>query len=257
MTYRIAILLLFLITLSSSIAASAMSDDVLMADFRHRPPEMLINDGVLTGPLKDILDEAAHQLGYRVKWRQIPFARSLRMLRNGETDIVPRTIHTLDREAYINYLGPIGHQIKNIVFVVKKGQESRLTNYQDLTGLKIGVKRKTAYFPRFNQDKALHKEEQLDDDNMVRMFEKGRFDVMAVLDKAALESAMLKHNIHDFSYAKYQFKQVIGNYYGMSQTSKNAALYSDLNRVLQEMLALGRIKEIYLNYGLEAPLQMK
>lgn len=227
---------------------------LLKADFRQRPPEMIIEKGSLVGPLKDILDEAALKVGYQVKWRQIPFARSLQMLRNGQTDIVPRTIRTTEREGFINYLGPIGHQTKNILFVVKKGKESSLNKYQDLKDLKIAVKRKTAYFPKFNQDLTLHKEELLDDDNMVRMFEKGRFDVMAVLDQDALKAAMTKHNITDFSYANYQYKQVIAHYYGMSQTSNNAFLFGDLNQALNEMLNEGRINEIYLKYGLDAPI---
>lgn len=234
-------------------SSGATDTNLIMADFRHRPPEMNIENGVLTGPLKDILDEAASKIGYQVIWRQIPFARSLQMLRKGQTDIVPRTIRTTEREAYINYLGPIAHQVKDIVFVVKKGKEGSVKQYQDLKGLKIGVKRKTAYFAQFDQDAELKKEELLDDDNMVRMFENGRFDVMAVLDQEALKVAMAKYQITNFSYADYQYNQVIGNYYGMSKTSKMAVLYHDLNQALKEMIEKGRINDIYMQYGLEAP----
>lgn len=240
-----------LILLSRSIYALEFNS--IQADFRHRPPEMQIENGQFSGPLKDILDEAAAKIGFQVIWRQVPFARSLQMLRNGQTDIVPRTIRTTEREGFINYLGPIAHQVKNIVFVVKKGSEASIQQYQDLQGLKIAVKRKTAYFPKFNQDTSLSKEELLDDDNMVRMFEKGRFDVMAVLDKDALQAAMTKYDITNFAYAHYQYKQIIANYYGMSQTSKNAILFHDLIQALKEMLEQGRIGDIYKKYGLTLP----
>ena len=146
-------------------------EKILRADFRHRPPEMVIKKGKKrSGPLKDIIEEAVQKLGYKIKWRNAPFPRSLGDLKGGKIDILPRTVRTQEREKFINYLGPIGYQQKNILFLVKKGQESLINRYEDLKGLKIAVKRRAAYFKRFDEDTTLNKRENLDDDNKFEFY---------------------------------------------------------------------------------------
>ncbi len=241
----VLLILMFMFTLVHA------EEKVLRADFRLRPPEMAIEGGKMSGPLKDIIEEAAKKIGYKIKWLSVPFPRSLEWLKTGMIDILPRTVRTEEREKFVNYLGPIGYQEKNILFLVKKGQESLINRYVDLKGLKIAVKRKAAYFKRFNEDTTLDKQETLDDDNMARMFELGRFDTMAVLDPASLEKAMEKHNITNYAYANYKYIQRSGNYYGMSKTSINAGVYRQLNESLLNMAKSGKVTEIYIRYGIE------
>ncbi|NQY93457.1 MAG: transporter substrate-binding domain-containing protein [Campylobacteraceae bacterium] len=230
-------------------------DNILRADFRQRPPEMIIDGEKKLGPLKDILEIAAQKLGLIVKWRNTPFPRSLSDLKDGKIDIIPRTVKTQKRETFVNYLGPIGYQDKTIFFLVKKGYEHMIQSYDDLKSLKIAVKRKTAYFKRFNEDTTLHKEESMDDDNMVKMFDRGRFDTMAILDVASLEIALKKYKITNYSYAKYKYSQRNGNYYGMSKTSKHSELYEQLNAILKNMAKTGEVTKIYNLHGIKPPLQ--
>jgi len=248
---KIILLLIILLLINSATA----EEKILRADFRHRPPEMSIEDNHLFGPLKDILAEAAKKMGYKVKWKSVPFPRSLKALKYGQLDVLPRTVRTTEREEFINYLGPVGYQQKNILFLVKKGQENLINSYDDLKKLRIGVKNRTAYFKRFNEDKSLKKITKKDDFNMAKMFSAGRFDTMAVLDVASIERALKNNNISNYSYANYRYEQKIGNYYGMSKKSSNASIYLQLNETLLNMVKSGRITEIYKKYGLEPPLQ--
>lgn len=226
---------------------------VLKADFRHRPPEMVVEGERFSGPIKDILEEAADRLGYRVEWRLAPFPRSLNDLKAGRIDIIPRTVRNDEREAYVNFLGPIGHQRKDIIFLVPKGKERAIRSYEDLGKVTIGVKLATAYFDRFDKDQGLKKESAADDHNLARMFIGGRFDAVAVLDRPAMESALASLQYGDFTYADYRFKQEIGNYYGMSKTSANADVFVRLDANLEEMVASGRVAEIYLKFGATPP----
>lgn len=47
----------------------------LTADFRHRPPEMVLDEATnsMTGPLKDIVEQATQKLGYSIEWRSRGF----------------------------------------------------------------------------------------------------------------------------------------------------------------------------------------
>lgn len=247
---RSILLSLAFIVLSFSCRAD---ERVLHADFRPRPPEMVVNGESFSGPLKDILEEAAVSLGCRVKWRLAPFPRSLDDLKAGRIDIIPRTIRNDEREAFVNFLGPIGSQKKDILFLVKKGMEGSIRSYEDLGKFTIGIKLKTAYFDRFDNDRALHKETAGDDLNLARMFIGGRFGAVAILDKPAMESALAGLDFSDYAYADYRFKQEIGNYYGMSKTAANAGLFPRLDAKVKEMMATGRVAEIYTQFGVVPP----
>jgi polar amino acid transport system substrate-binding protein len=146
MSYIKSIKVLVLLSLALPGYLIAGEEKVLRADCRQRPPEMIVNEktGRCSGPLLDILDEAARHVGYTVKWRTAPFQRSYKELQQGPVDIVPRVILTEERKAFVAYLGPIGYQQKDIVFLVRKGQESQIATYDGLRKLKVGTKRDTA-----------------------------------------------------------------------------------------------------------------
>jgi len=230
---------------------------VLRADFRHRPPEMVFDQRYsrMVSPLKDILEEAAAKTGYSIHWTNRPFARSYEELQTGAVDLVPRTIRNQEREAFIAFLGPIATQRRDIVFLVRPGEEDSIQSYEDLYDLTIGVKRGTAYFDRFNQDEMLQKMESIDDENMARMFIHGRFDTMVILDQSAIESALEKLDHSDYSYAHYRYRNEIGNYYGMSRQSPHFHIYDYLNQALLEMVESGRIREIYQAHDLLSELE--
>lgn len=206
-----------------------------------------------SGPLLEILDEAAEQIGYSVRWRSAPFQRSYEELRLGSVDIVPRVILTEERKAFVAYLGPIGYQQKNVVFLVRKGEEASIQNYQDLQKHTIGTKRDTAYFKQFNEDKTIEKILSLDDENMARMFAANRFDTMIVLDIPAIEKALRDIGFRDYAYADYKYVQKIGNYYGMSKKSDHIDIYADLNAALLAMVEEGRVEQIYVKFGVLPP----
>lgn len=241
-------ILFFILSLSTTITFS--EDKILKADFRHRPPEMIVSGENKSGPLKDIIEEAVSKIGYQIKWRKAPFSRSFVELKSGQVDIVPRTIRNKEREAFINYLGPIGYQQKNIEFLVKKGQEGLLEIYEDLYSVKVGLKRDTAYFDKFDHDPKINKKMSFDDKNMATMFKVGRFDTMIVLDKISIEKALTEIDFIDYSYSNYKYIQKIGIYYGFSKKSSHSKVYSKLNKVLIEMAKTGRIVEIYKQHNI-------
>jgi polar amino acid transport system substrate-binding protein len=231
-------------------------DQTLRADYRQRPPEMVVDEktGRFFGPLIDVLEAAAQQVDYRITWRKAPFQRSYKELQLGLVDIVPRVILTEERKAFVAYLGPIGCQRKDIVFLVRKGRNDLINRYEDLRKVRVGTKRDTAYFEQFNKDTSIRKVLSLDDRNMSRMFVAGRFEAMIVLDKDSIERAFKEINFNDYTYANYRHIQKIGNYYGMSKKSPNIQTYSKLNSVLQELTTPGQVNEIYKKHNVPPPV---
>lgn len=225
-------------------------DEMLIVDIRHRPPEMNVEGKKYSGPLLDIIEAAAHRIGYQVKYQVRQFQGSLRYLERGKIDILPRTICTQERAAVIDYLGPIGYEQKEILFLVKQGKEASIQRFEDLKHLTVGVKRGTVYFEAFDKSHAINKVVSHDDENLVRMFAHNRFDTMIVLDKSAVEFALKKYHISDAAYAHYRHPLRIGIYYGIAP---NHPAKDALQHALEDLVTSGRVNAIYHQYGLEPP----
>ena len=136
--------ILGLVILFSACAAAKAED--IQGEFRARPPEMKVENGKFSGPIKDVIEQAVATAGLTISWSEVPFARSLKELQDGDRVLVPRFNRTSDREAYSIFLGPIAVQKRQILFAVHKGDEHRIKSYGDLAALSIGTKRGTAYF---------------------------------------------------------------------------------------------------------------
>jgi len=239
-----------MIALVPDISSATDDDTMLVVDVRQRPPEMNVEGEKYSGPLLDIIEETAHQTGYQVEYQVRQFQGSLRYLERGKIDILPRTICTQERAAIIDYLGPIGYEQKEILFLVKRGKEASIQRFEDLQHLTVGVKRGTVYFEAFDKSHAINKVVSHDDENLVRMFAHNRFDTMIILDKNAVEAALKKYQISEYAYAYYKYPLRIGIYYGIRRNhpAKDALQYA-----LEDLVTSGRVNAIYHKYDLEPP----
>jgi polar amino acid transport system substrate-binding protein len=232
---------------------------MLVADYRQRPPEMIIDEqtGDFSGPLIDILNMAAAEVGLTVKWQQNYFKRSYSRLIRGNVDIVPRVIIKKERKQFVKFFDPIGYQQKNIVFIVKKGKESLLTKYEDLYKITVGVKKGTAYFKRFDSDARINKKMSVDDKNMSMMFAANRFDAMIILDMQAFEKALKDIGFDNYALANYKHVQVISNQYAMSKKSPKIDMFDKINQAFNNLVKNDKVRECYQKYNLVPLLKKK
>jgi len=228
------------------------NDLLLQADYRQRPPEMVIDEktNAFSGPLIDILNIAAANAGLTVNWQKNYFKRSYSRLIRGNVDIIPRIIKKEDRKTFVKFFDPIGYQQKNIVFIVKKGRASIIKKYEDLYKISVGVKKGTAYFERFDKDSKILKRMSVDDKNMSMMFAANRFDSMIILDIPAFEKALKTIGFNDYTYADYKHIQVISNQYGMSKKSSKIKFFDKLNHSFNSLVKKDTIKQCYKKYSL-------
>ncbi|ETR72032.1 MAG: extracellular solute-binding protein [Candidatus Magnetoglobus multicellularis str. Araruama] len=246
-----SLLLAFVLVLTNCISAFS-GEFMLEADYRQRPPEMVIdeNTGDFSGPLIDIMNMAAAEVGLTVKWQQNYFKRSYSRLIRGNVDIVPRVIIKKERKEFVKYFNPIGYQQKNIVFIVQKGKESLIQKYEDLYNISVGVKKGTVYFKRFDSDSRIDKRMSVDDKNMSMMFAAKRFDAMIILDIPAFEKALKNIGFDNYAYAEYKHVQVISNQYAMSKKSSKIKLFDRINSAFRDLVKHGKIRQCYQKYNL-------
>jgi polar amino acid transport system substrate-binding protein len=248
MAWKTLVLAVFLVS-PSLISAQ---ENVLIVNIRQRPPEMVVEGDKYSGPLLDVIKEAAQKVGYDVKFVDRQFEASITLLQQGDesVQIIPRTMCTEERAALVDFIGPIGYLNTDVVFLVKPGQEDTIKTFDDLKKVKVGTKRGSFFFKEFNDSKEITKVESDDDDNMVRMFAAGRFDAMIIFDKTAAETALKKHNITEYAYATYRQPVRRGVYFAMTQNHKARDM---MQKALEEMVHSGRIAEIYKSHNAEPP----
>lgn len=121
--------------------------------------------------------------------------------------------------------------------------------------MKVGVKRKTAYFKMFDKDTSIRRCESLDDEKLAKMFEAGRFETLIVLDKPAIENVLKEQNI-GYAWADYKVPLKLEVYFGLAKTSKHAAVAGPLSEALKKMVRSGRIAEIYIKFGVKPLSEM-
>ena len=142
----------------------------------HAPPYRILQGGERTGLYVEIFDEIAERLGWEVHYREAPVRRVLRMVQQGEVDVMLGPLETEERSELIEFVAPAFPPERRLFFYLNK--EHRIERYADLYGRAIGVLEGASYFPRFDDDEDLLKEPAPRYENLMLMLQKGRVDVV-------------------------------------------------------------------------------
>ena len=142
----------------------------------HAPPYRILEGGERTGLYVEIFEEIAERLGWEVHYREAPFRRVLRMVQQGEVDVMLGPLETEERSELIEFVAPAFPPERRLFFYLNK--EHRIERYADLYGRAIGVLEGASYFPRFDDDEDLLKEPAPRYENLMLMLQKGRVDVV-------------------------------------------------------------------------------
>ncbi|MBY6072379.1 transporter substrate-binding domain-containing protein [Marinobacter salsuginis] len=142
----------------------------------HAPPYRILQGGEKTGLYVEIFEEIAERLGWEVHYREAPFRRVLRMVQQGEVDVMLGPLETEERAELMEFVAPAFPPERRLFFYLNR--EHRIERYADLYGRAIGVLEGASYFPRFDDDEDLLKEPAPRYENLMLMLQKGRVDVV-------------------------------------------------------------------------------
>jgi polar amino acid transport system substrate-binding protein len=140
-------------------------------------------NNILTGLDIEIITLILSSAGYEVKYKEIPWARSLKWIEDGKIHIGASAMKTPEREAYAYFSAP--YYKETYVLFVRKGESSKypLKNLHDIIGssFRLGVMRASLYgveFDRLMKDPAFsrHVEEVTTDEQNHKKLLAKRFD---------------------------------------------------------------------------------
>ena len=215
----------------------------------HAPPYRILEDGKATGLYIDIFEEVADRLGWQVHYREAPFRRVLRMVQQGQVDIMLGPLETEDRARMMEFVAPAFPPERRLFFYMD--EQHRIERYSDLYGRAIGVLEGASYFSRFDNDPELLKESAPRYENLMLMMQKGRVDVVIAPELVGLYTVQ-KLNM-DVSVSPF-FVPGERSYIAVSRNSPAIRYADDIRAALKLIEMEGIHEDLVLKY-LEKPFQ--
>lgn len=153
----------------------------------HAPPYRIIDATEKSGLYVEIFEEIADLLGWEVRYREAPFRRVLRMMAQGDVDIMLGPLRTEARENQMAFVAPAFPPERRLFFYLD--DNDRIDRYSDLYGKRIGILEGARYFKRFDNDGNLLKEPAPRYENLMLMMARDRIDVVIAPELVGLYTA--------------------------------------------------------------------
>ncbi|MBQ4846620.1 transporter substrate-binding domain-containing protein [Pseudoalteromonas sp. MMG013] len=245
------ILLLLLVNI-----AHADHDKVYVA-IDHAPPYSVITDeGDVSGLIIDILTQLQPyaERGYKIEPVPCPFSRCLRMLIQGEVDVLGGLIRTPKRDNLIRFVTPAYMALpSSFVFYAKQSSSIVVNNYADLKNKRIAVMRGGVYFTKFNEDRSLNKVAVPSERVAVDLLLKGRVDlVIAVEDTAEVAMSVLEQPTSKLKKVAYRYTNTIYGHMAFSKAFAKTTVAKQLMQGMVDIAQQGTLDKVIAPYHLPA-----
>lgn len=209
----------------------------------HAPPYRILQGGAATGLYVEIFEAIADRLGWKVHFREAPFRRVLKMVQQGEVDLMLGALETQERAESMEFVAPAFPPERSLFFYLNK--ENRVERYSDLYGKTIGVLEGASHFSRFDNDEELLKEPAPRYESLMLMMQKGRLDVVIAPELVglyALETLGLDFEVSPF------FVPGDRSYIAVAKNSPALKYADDIRAALKLVEMEGVYEDLVLKY---------
>ena len=238
----INIIVFLLVTLSSHPSFA----DTLRQAATPYPPFTIINGNTVHGIDMEIIHKMAKELGHTIKLVPCPWKRCLKMMEQGELDLLASVLYQQEREKYMAYIKPQYIHVSH-VFYTKKGSPIKIEKYHHLKSLVIGRELGAANFEPFDSDPSINKQDFLNNDQMLKLLLLGRVD--AVVGEGTMLSYMASKNSLRNKITLQSFKQIgRAGHFTLSRKSKYIDKEDEFNRAMKKLSQNGHLQETINKY---------
>ena len=228
---------------------NGFAQDTLHVCLNVNPPWKIQDDqGNLEGPEVEIMQAIAKNLGLQIKIETAPFKRCLKYMESGKSDMMPGLLKNAEREVYIEYIDPPYKTKSNKAFYVLKGNADKITKYEDLASLTIGVGIGAKFFPRFDADTTLKKDAVSSYEQNIKKLLRGRIDTFVTTDSFA-DYLIQQMGVQDeIEKAKYGYFKENPVYIGIAKSSPLFKRKDEIMTKVNDMIVNGEIEQIISNF---------
>ena len=238
--------------LACNIATCAAAAPLVFA-FSELPPWKTVDGKRLGGAYTEIVRELARRTGTELEIFQCPIKRCLKMIQDGEADVIIGIQASPERDAFIHFLRtPYRKFSSDKVFYVPKGKAATIRSYNDLKHLRIGVKNGTQYFDRFDDDIQLIKDGAKDAEANFKKLLRGRVDAVVMAEDQG-ESFLYNLQLQgQLDKAEYREADRTPRAVGFSKKSPYMAQLPQFEAAMAAMVKDGTVKALFKRHYFDA-----
>lgn len=210
----------------------------------HAPPYSSVeDDGSSSGLILDLINALPDASEFVIQPVACPFSRCVRMLAQGEIDVMGGLIETQERQRVMSFVKPPYMVLQSsFVFYKRSDRALRIESYSDLYNKRIAVMRGGVYFPRFDEDRELNKVLVTSEKTAIDLLLKDRVDLVIAVEETADHSmSILNQPSHQLEKVDYRFTQEI---YGNMALSLKFANSQSGQKVREGMLHLAKSNQL-------------
>ncbi len=211
------------------------------------PPFRIHENGHMSGIDFDVWEEIETRLDFKITFMKFPWSRILHNLKSGELDAMSGLAKRSERAEYVGYTTPPYYSCST-VFYLKKGEGHLVKTYEDLYKYPIAYVANSAYFKKFDNDSKLKKHSIYSEIQLIKMLSKDRIKVIIGTDCQADYEISKLGLTSSFEKAHYKPNNNVDLYFVISKKSPFIKELHKINKVIQDMIDEGKIKEIAQKY---------
>ncbi len=235
-------LILFLIALNTNM----VNGDTFRQAATHYPPFTIISGNIVHGIDMEIVHKLASELDHKIELVPCPWKRCLKMMEQGEIDLLASVLFKESRDKYLAYIKPEYIHV-NHVFYTKKNSSISIEHYTDLNSLVVGRELGAANFEPFDSDPGINKVDLLNNDQMLKLLLLGRVD--AVVGEGTMLSYEASKNKLSNKITQQDFKKVgRPSHFTLSRKSRHINKENRLSSAMEKLRKSGYITKTINKY---------
>lgn len=209
--------------------------------------QRLLNNGLAV----DLVSTALQRAGYTTEYVEVPWARALHGLQQGDYDLIVSAWYSDERAGFGLFSEP--YLINRIRFLQHRRTRVDYHTLADLRGYSIAVVRGYSYSREFDQDSSLSKVPVLEFAMGARMLAAGR--VQLALEDELVAQHYLNRELAEvkdsLSFLPKQLSENGLHILVRRSHPSHQKIADDFNRAIAQMRADGTYAQIYLRHGLQ------
>ncbi|MBI9011046.1 MAG: transporter substrate-binding domain-containing protein [Clostridiales bacterium] len=151
----------------------------------------------------DLLKTIYKDLDVSLDFKIATWDDALEMLEKGIVDIIPNIARTAERERFMTFSKCYRDKCVYAFYTLKG---LKLSNYEDLIGKRIGIMEGYEYYPAFDGDRRIHKDESVNEQVLFKKLLKGQVD--GIIIEENIGDYYLNHIIQSNEVIKSAYQHV-------------------------------------------------
>ncbi len=207
-------------------------------------------NGKLEGVYPEIIIELSNELNMTAEFMQYPLKRCEVMMEQGDADLMIGLKDTDERKKYIEFLKTPYRLSSTKVFYVRKGEKKKLEKFNDLYKLRIGTKLGTRYYPGFDDDKKIKKEDVNNEEQNFHKLLTNRIDALIIPEDRGEYLVSILNLNGKVEKASFNYPDGSPRFIGISKKSLYIKDLKKFNSAMKKMDDNGVLENLYMKHFL-------